>query len=139
MNVSVTYDDSDVAKALEKIIVDKNSGEFVKLFTPMICQSSHASNWLFKLMLGNELPEIIPTGTLCKFRVDNLSYGVNKEAVRNKYADAEDKVVVTIREFRGFHDYTHYLINYTNVDEHGQDKPDYCSAQANQLEIIKEI
>lgn len=51
MRISVTYDETDVAKALEKIIKDPNAAEFVKLLTPMLCQSSNASTWFLNLCL----------------------------------------------------------------------------------------
>ena len=69
MKISVTYDDTDVAKALSKIIKDPNSEEFVKLLTPMICTSQQGTEHFFKLMLGNKLPEPIPIGTLCKVSI----------------------------------------------------------------------
>jgi hypothetical protein len=139
MRVSVTYDDTDVAKALTKIIKDPNAAEFVKLLTPMICQSSNATNWFFKLMLGNDLPHVIPNGTLCKTGVNNLGYGSNKEAIKAKYGDEFGNVVVTVREFKGYHEYSNYQIDYTNVDDKGNDKKDYTHVQASELEVIEEI
>jgi hypothetical protein len=139
MNITVKYEETDVAKALEKIIKDSNSAEFVKLLTPMLCKSHRGVDWFFKLMIGNQLPEIISKGTLCKIKVDHLGYGANKAAIANKYADADDKVVVTIKEFNGFHDYINYTIDYINVDEHDNDVKDYTSAEAQHLEIIIEI
>jgi hypothetical protein len=47
MKISVTYDDTDVAKALSKIIKDPNAEEFVKLLTPMICGSSQTCDHFF--------------------------------------------------------------------------------------------
>jgi hypothetical protein len=139
MRVSVTYDETDVAIALEKIIKDSNSKEFIKLLTPMICQSSQATNYFFKLMLGTKLPEVIPVGTLCKVHVNNLGYGSNKDNIKAKYADEFGKVVVTIREFKGYHEYSGYMIDFTNVDDHGNDKKDYTHVQSTELEIIDEL
>jgi hypothetical protein len=139
MRVSVTYDETDVAKALSKIIKDPNATEFVKLLTPMICQSSQATHWFFKSMLGNELPEVIPNGTLCKISAHNLGYGSNKEAIKAKYGDEFGKVVVTIKEFKGYHEYSNYMIDYTNVDDQGNDKKDYTHVQASELEVIEEL
>ena len=139
MRVSVTYDDTDVAKALTKIIKDPNAAEFVKLLTPMICQSSNATNWFFKLMLGNDLPHVIPNGTLCKTSVNNLGSGSNKEAIKAKYGDEFGNVIVTVREFKGYHEYSNYQIDYTNVDDKGNDKKDYTHVQASELEVIEEI
>lgn len=139
MRISVTYDETDVAKALEKIIKDPNAAEFVKLLTPMLCQSSNASTWFFKLMLGNKLTNVIPTGTLCKINANDLGYNSNKDAIKAKYADEQGNVVVTVGEFKGYHDYTNYQVFYTNVDDQGNDKKDYTHVQADQLEIIEEF
>jgi len=139
MRVSVTYEDTDVAKALTKIIKDPNAAEFVKLLTPMICSSSNATNLFFKLMLGSELPEVIPNGTLCKTQINNLGYGSNKEAIKAKYGDEFGNVVVTVKEFKGYHEYSNYMIDYTNVDDHGNDKKDYTHVQASELEVIEEL
>jgi hypothetical protein len=139
MRVNVTYDETDVAIALEKIIKDSNSKEFIKLITPMLCQSSQATNHFFKLMLGNKLPDVIPVGTLCKTHINHLGYGSNKEAIRDKYGDQDGNVIVKVAEFKGYHDYSNYMIYYTNVDDKGNDKQDYAHVQADALEIIEEI
>ena len=139
MKISVTYDETDVAIALEKIIKDSNSKEFIKLLTPMLCQSSQATNHFFKLMLGAKLPEVIPVGTLCKTHVSYLGYGSNKDNIKAKYGDEHGNVVVTVGEFKGYHDYSNYQIHYTNVDDQGVDKKDYTHIQADQLQVIEEI
>jgi len=139
MRISVNYDDTDVAKALRKIIKDSNAEEFVKLFTPIICGSSQTCDHFFKLMLGNKLPDIIPNGTLCKISVANLGYGSNKDAIREKFADEDGKVVVTVKEFRGYHEYSEYHIEYTDVLNSGATKKDTTYVQAKDLEIIEEF
>lgn len=139
MKISVNYDDTDVAKALSKIIKDSNSEEFIKLLTPMICGSSQTCDHFFKLMLGNKLPNVIPNGTLCKVNVANLGYGVNRDAIKEKFADDDDKVVVTIKEFRGYHEYSEYHIEYTNVLDNGATKKDSTYVQAKDLEVIEEF
>jgi len=137
--VSVTYDDSDVAKALEKIVKDPNAKEFVKLLTPMICSNSSAVDYFFKLMLGNKLPEVIPDGTLCKIKVDRLGYGSNKNAIRERFADDEDNVIVTVKQFRGYHEYSQYHIAYKNVLDNGTTKDDDTYVSSNELEIMEEF
>ena len=139
MNVSVSYDESDVAIALGKIIKDSNSAEFVKLLTPMLCQSSNASTWFFKLMLGNKLPEIIPVGTLCKINVNSLGYGANTTALLSIYADERDRIVATVKEFKGFHDYSEYTISYINIDQNDKDIQDWTTVRGRDLEVIEEI
>lgn len=139
MRISVTYDDSDVAKALEKIVKDPNAKEFVKLLTPMICSNSSAVDYFFKLMLGNKLPEVIPDGTLCKIKVDRLGYGSNKNAIRERFADDEDNVIVTVKQFRGYHEYSQYHIAYKNVLDNGTTKDDDTYVSSNELEIMEEF
>lgn len=139
MKVSVTYDDTDVAKALSKIIKDSNAEEFVKLLTPMLCGSSQAVDHFFKLMIGNKLPEIIPNGTFCKIKVDRLGYGSNKELIREKFADEDDKITVTVKEFRGFHEYSQYQIEYTNVLDNGTTSKDNNYVSIQELEVIEEF
>ena len=139
MKVNVTYDDTDVAKALSKIIKDSNSEEFVKLLTPMICSSSQAVDHFFKLMIGNKLPEIIPNGTLCKMYYGNLGYGVDREATRDKFADQDQNVTVTVKEFRGYHEYSGYTIECMTVTTGGLVRLDTTYVQAKDLEIIEEF
>jgi hypothetical protein len=139
MRISVTYEDSDVAKALGKIVKDPNAEEFVKLITPMICTSQQATEYFFKLMLGSKLPDIIPDGTLCKLSVNNLGYGSNKEAIRDQFADDDGKVVVTVKEFRGYHEYSQYHIEYTNISDNGATKKETTYVQQKDLEVIEEF
>jgi len=139
MKISVTYEDSDVAKALGKIIKDSNSEEFIKLLTPMICGSQQATEYFFKLMLGNDLPDIIPNGTLCKIKVDRLGYASNKDEIRKKFADDEDKVVVTVKNFRGYHEYSQYHIEYGNVLSDSIVEKDTTYVNAKELEVIEEF
>ena len=139
MKVSVNYDDTDVAKALSKIIKDSNAEEFVKLLTPMLCNTSQGVDYFFKLMIGNKLPALMPNGTLCKIAVDNLGYGSNKRAITDKFADQDGRVVVTIKEFRGYHEYSQYSIEFTNVQPDGTTKKDYTYVNLYDLEVIEEF
>ena len=139
MRISVTYDDTDVAKAFSKIIKDPNAEEFVKLLTPMICTSQHATEHFFKLMLGTKLPDVIPDGTLCKVSVNSLGYGSHKEAIKERFGDEDGKVVVTVREFRGYHEYSQYHIEYTDVLDNGTTKKETTYVQFKELEVVEEF
>ena len=138
MKVSVNYDDTDVAKALSKIIKDSNAEEFVKLLTPMICCSSVAVDHFFKLMIGNKLPEIIPNGTLCKMHYSNLSYSADKESTKQKFADEDEKVTVTVKEFRGYHDYSTYHVE-SMIVKGNSTLLDTTYVNLKDLEVIEEF
>jgi hypothetical protein len=141
MNISVTYDDSDVAHALRKIIKDENKDEFVKLLTPFLCSNNHAITYFFKLMNGSKLPEIIPDGSLCRILVQNLDYNANKSALlKSNLVDDQEKVIVRIKEFRGWHEYSNYTVTYTNIHDDlltNYEEKSYAIASA--LEVIEEI
>jgi len=139
MNISVNYDDTDVAKLLSKIIKDPNAEEFVKLLTPMVCGSSNATQHFFKLMIGSKLPQILPNGTLCKMKVDSLGYTSNKDLIKAKYADENEMVIVTILEFRGFHEYSPYAIKYNNVLDDGSVQDGITYVRTDELEIIEDF
>jgi hypothetical protein len=139
MKISVNYEDTDVAKALGTIINHPNKDEFVKLLTPILCGSSDATNYFFKLLIGDTLPEVIPNGTLCKIKVDRLGYSSNKDEIRKKFADDEDKVLVTVKEFRGYHEYSQYHIEYGNVLSDSTVEKDTTYVSAKELEVIEEF
>lgn len=139
MRISVTYEDSDVAKALAKIIKDPNEEEFIKLITPMIATSHQASEYFFKLMIGNKLPEIIPNGTLCKVSVNKLGYGCNKIAIRDQFADEFGNIIAIVKEFRGYHEYSQYQIEYTDITVDGLTKKDTTYVQIIDIEVIEDF
>jgi len=139
MNISVTYDNSDVAKALSKIIKDPNAEEFVKLLTPMLCNNSQATDHFFKLMIGNKLPDIIAYGTLCRMPVSSIGYGMDKQATTQKYADSDGCIIVTVKDFRGYHEYSQYYVEYTGIDDKGNVKKDTTYVRTNELEIIEDF
>jgi len=139
MNISVTYDETDVAKALGKIIKDPNAEEFVKLFTPIICGSSQTVDHFFKLMLGNKLPDTIPDGTLCRMPVNSIGYGMDKALTREKYADSDGCIIVTVKDFRGYHEYSQYHVEYTGIDDKGNVKKDTAYVRATEIEVIEDF
>jgi hypothetical protein len=139
MKVSVNYEDSDVAKALESIIKHHNSAEFVKLLTPMLCSSSQGIQHFFKLMIGNKLPEVIPKGTLCYMPVNQVSYGANKDLIGNSDLCIDDNIIVSIQDFRGYHEYSDYMVEYTNILEDGTRKKEITYTSTEYLTVIEEI
>ena len=139
MKISVNYEDTDVAKALGKIIKDSNSEEFIKLLTPMICSSQQATEYFFKLMIGDKLPDILTDGTLCRMHIINIGYGMDKALTKEKYADSDGCIIVTVKNFRGYHEYSQYHVEYTGIDDKGTVKKDNTYARANELEIIEEF
>lgn len=139
MKISVSYDETDVAKALSKIIKDSNQEEFIKLFTPIICGSSQTVDHFFKLLIGGKLPDIIPNGTLCRMPVTSIGYGIDKEATAQKYADSDGCIIVTIKDFRGYHEYSQYNVEYTGITGAGDTRKDTTCVRTEELEVLEEF
>ena len=140
MQINVTYNDTDVAKVLATLIKHPNAEEFVKLLSPMICASSQAVNHMFKLMLNDKLPEVLPVGTLCYVYVKNLGYGVDKDAMlKSHFANTDGKIIAKIKEFKGYHEYSQYMLEFTMIDTAGIERKDTSYLNMNDIEEIVEL
>lgn len=140
MNISVTYDDTDIAKALKLIVNHPNSEEIVKLITPMLCDTSKGAQYFMKCLIGKSLPDVLPVGTLCKIKVDGLGYSAERDNIRNSdLADDNGCVIVTVKEFKGYHGYTNYEISYTNILDSGVRQNATSQVNLDYLEQIKEF
>ena len=139
MKISVTYEDSDVAKALESIIKHNNSAEIVKLLTPMLCSSSEGIQHFFKLMIGNKLFEVIPNGTLCYMSIEQIGYNANKNIIENSDLCVDGNIIVTVKDFRGYHEFSAYTVEYTNILLDGTRKKDITYTSTQYLNVIEEF
>ena len=139
MKISVTYEDSDVAKALESMIKHNNSAEIVKLLTPMLCSSSEGIQHFFKLMIGNKLFEVIPNGTLCYMSIEQIGYNANKNIIENSDLCVDGNIIVTVKDFRGYHEYSAYTVEYTNILVDGTRKKDITYTSTKYLNVIEEF
>lgn len=140
MRIAVSYEDSDVAKALETLIKHPNAAEFIKLLSPMICTSHTGAEYFFKLLIGNKLPTLISSNTLCYVKLERIGYGCNKSNIRDAgLADGEDRIVCTVKSFRGYHEYSQYEAEYTNVLDDGTKKKETAWLRAEDLIEIEEF
>lgn len=139
MKISVNYEDSDVAKALESMIKHNNSAEIVKLLTPMLCNSSEGIQHFFKLMIGNKLFEVIPNGTLCYMCIEQIGYNANKNIIENSDLCVNGNIIVTVKDFRGYHEYSAYTVEYTNILVDGTRKKDITYTSTQYLNVIEEF
>jgi hypothetical protein len=135
-SISVNYDETDVAKLLDSIIKHPNKEEFVNLLTPMLCKSSNAVNLFFKLAIGNKLPEVFPTGTICKISIKNVVYNdIERQKLQEQYGDTDGKMIVTIKQFRGFDEWSPYTIEFKKPN--GDLDTTYVAVEY--LEVIEEF
>jgi hypothetical protein len=138
--IHLEFDETDLYNTLKSMINHPNGEEITKLLTPFIGGSPDCSKWLFKLILGRKLPDIIPTGTICLTHVNNLSYEINKpKTIESDLSDNTGMIACTIKEFRGFHDWKHYEVESLGLDDKGIQKTFSSYLMADTLEIMEEF
>ncbi len=140
MSISINFDEIDITKMFESIIQHHNKEELIKLLTPIIYASAEGSKYFIKLMNFGKLPEIIQNGTLCKIDVSYISYGESRELLKNNnLIDIDDNIIVTIDEFRGFHEYSPYCVKYRAVKKNGDFYTEKTYASSDKLSVIDDI
>jgi hypothetical protein len=140
MKIHLEFDETDLYNTLKSMINHPNAEEITKLLTPFIGSSSDCSKWLFKLILGRKLPDIIPVGTICLTHVNNLSYEIDKpKTIESELSDNNGMIACTIKEFRGFHDWRHYEVESLGIDDKGIQKTFSSYLMADTLEIMEEF
>lgn len=140
MKIHLEFDETDLYNTLKSMINHPNAEEITKLLTPFIGSSSDCSKWLFKLILGRKLPDVIPVGTICLTHVNNLSYEIDKQrTLDSELSDNNGMIACTIKEFRGFHDWKHYEVESLGLDDKGIQKTFSSYLMADTLEIMEEF
>ena len=90
-------------------------------------------------MLGNKLPEVIPNGRLCYMPISQMAYSANKDIIENSDLCVDGNIVVVVKDFRGYHDYSAYTVEYTNVLRDGTRQKDMTYTSAQYLTLIDEL
>jgi hypothetical protein len=140
MKIHLEFDETDLYNTLKSMINHPNAEEITKLLTPFIGGSPDCTKWLFKLILGRKLPDIIPVGTICLTHVNNLSYEINKpKTIESDLSDNNGMIACTIKEFRGFHDWRHYEVESLGIDDKGIQKTFSSYLMADTLQIMEEF
>jgi len=138
--IHLEFDETDLYNTLKSMINHPNAEEITKLLTPFIGGSPDCTKWLFKLILGRKLPDIIPVGTICLTHVNNLSYEINKpKTIESDLSDNNGMIACTIKEFRGFHDWKHYEVESLGIDDKGIQKTFSSYLMADTLQIMEEF
>lgn len=112
MSISVVYDETDILRALKSFVSHTNEDEIIKLLHPVFVTDSKLTQHLFKLLIGNKLPDVLPNGTLCKCNVNHITYNDSERKALLYAADSQGNITVTIEEFRGYNQWAEYEIKY---------------------------
>lgn len=134
MLISVQYDETHVHKLLSSIVKHSNS-DIVNLLSELICKDSKAVDYLFKLNIGDKLPDIIPKGTIVKIHKNGYWSSHADELSKHGLIDFENKTIAVIDSFDGHCQYLEYkvVINLPNNDKM------FLHCKADCIEIIEEF
>lgn len=140
MNIHVSYDETDLALALKSAIKHPNQTELINFLSHMLGQNPKACQWFFQLILGKPLPKILPKGTLCKILAKDLLWGSDlTQMINADLVDFDGYCVVTINEFKGFHNYSEYSVNYIQIDSLNKKVNETTNVNFDKLIVIEEI
>jgi hypothetical protein len=135
----IEFDETDVAKILEKIITGDNKKEMIKLLTPIICEDNNSVELLAKLFIGHSLPKLIPEGSFCHINYDNIGYmSQNKAQLYQDNCDENNMLVGMVGDYRGYHK-DMYRVTFKLKDDNGNVTEDYCYIRSYNIEVIKEF
>ena len=122
MRTNITLEETEIALMLNQIIDHVNKEDMVLLLTGMICGNSMAVERFTKCFIGTKLPEVLPIGTIVTISIDDMMYDADKKLTKESNLNIGDKRIVgKITAFRGFHDYSSYIVAHKAIDKDGNE------------------
>lgn len=139
--ITVTFEETDVYAMLDKMIVHENKEQLLTLLTPLIGEQHKGCELFIKLCVSNKaLPKRLPIGALCYLPVTKLGYEANKKLILNSdLSNNEEMVIVKIKSWHGYHNYSEYYVTYTNISDTGTREKKECGVASSDLIEIEEI
>lgn len=134
----IEFDETDVARILKKIICGDNRDEMVRLMTPIICDEPYAVELLAKLFIGHTLPKVIPNGSLCRVKYDDLGYVSQSKIVLFKDNCDNEQLIGIVDGFKGYHRDL-YKVVFKLKDSNGNITEEYMHVRSENIEVIKEL
>jgi hypothetical protein len=71
--------------------------------------------------------------------VSSIGYGMDKQATTQKYADSDGCIIVTVKDFRGYHEYSQYTVEYTGITNAGDTRKDTTYVRETEIEVIEDF
>jgi hypothetical protein len=137
--IKLELEETDLFNAIKKIIDHPNRVEIAKALTSIIAPNERLSSIFFKTYFMGMAPEILPNGTMITVNPSNLSYKANIEGMKKLgLLNISGQSTAIIKEFKGFSDYTTYIVNFINVDDNDNTFEDTGFVPYSQIESIVE-
>jgi hypothetical protein len=139
--IRLELEEVDLFNAIKKIIDHPNRVEIAKALTSIIAPNERLSSIFFKTYFMGAAPEVLPNGTMITVNPRDLSYKANVEGMKKLgLLNISGHATALIKEFKGFGDYTTYLVNFMNVDDNDKTFEDTGFVAYNQvLSVIEEL
>jgi len=139
--IKLELEETDLFNAIKKIIDHPNRVEIAKALTSILAPNERLSSIFFKTYFGSSAPQILPEGTMITVNPRDLSYKANIDGMKKLgLLNISGHATAIVKEFKGFHDYTTYIVNFMNVDENNKTFEDTGFIAYNQVEsIIEEL
>ena len=139
--IRLELEETDMFNAIKKILDHPNKVEIAKALTTILAPNERLSSIFFKTYFGSPAPQVLPEGTMITVDPRNLSYKANADAMKRVgILNISGHATAIIREFKGFTDYTTYVVNFMNVDDNDKTFEDTGYIAYNQIEsIIEEL
>lgn len=138
-DINIRLSMEDIKYTLEHFLNNSSKEQkedFAQLIEGLFLDNEPACGVFIKIALGTRLPSVIPENTLVKVGASNFYLSSGRSF---KYKNADNKVSCKIVKFNGWHSYTSYSIEYTYIDEHGNEVTTTDRTSATDIEIIKEF
>jgi hypothetical protein len=137
--IRLELEETDLYNSLKSIIKHSNSEEIARALTSIIAPNEKLSSIFFKTYFGGSAPQILPEGTMIRVSPRDLSYKANIDGMKKLgLLNISGHATAIVKEFKGFHDFTTYIVNFMNVDENNQTFEDTGFIAYNQVESIIE-
>ena len=139
--IKVELEETDIFNAIKKIIDHPNRVEIAKALTSIIAPNERLSSIFFKTYFMGSAPEVLLNGTMITVNPRDLSYKANVEGMKKLgLLNISGHATALIKEFKGFGDYTTYLVNFMNVDDNDETFEDTGFVAYNQvLSVLEEL
>lgn len=139
--IKVELEETDIFNAIKKIIDHPNRVEIAKALTSIIAPNERLSSIFFKTYFMGNAPEVLLDGTMITVNPRDLSYKANVEGMKKLgLLNISGHATALIKEFKGFGDYTTYLVNFMNVDDNDETFEDTGFVAYNQiLSVVEEL
>ena len=116
--IKIELEETDLFNAVKKIINHPNKVEIAKALTSIIAPNERLSSIFFKTYFMGMAPDVLPNGTMITVSPRDLSYKANIDGMKRAgLLNISGHSTALIKEFKGFSDYTTYLVNFMNVDD----------------------